>query len=324
MPAHWYYQRELIKKDYGWIRDYQAPKDHHPDSILWRSRYEVTCKQDDILHDQAQYWGKPGIHYHQCLQAGENTVNVRISALLAESLIANQGYNQADFAERYIEFMLNPESHRDTYLEEYHRAFFKNHALGKPLHKCGIDDAHIGCLATLIPLILFYHKDYEKLIRVIREHLSLTHKGESAAGAGELLALSLHHLLQGNDMNDTLFNKIGRDHYPALTFPYHRWIENHEDEEVVGKIVSSACYLDDALPASIYLAIKYENQFERGLQVNTNLGGDNCHRGVALGALLGATNGCENILENWVTQLKDYAYYSDLGDRLWAAAQANS
>ncbi|MDA3896444.1 MAG: ADP-ribosylglycohydrolase family protein [Desulfobacteraceae bacterium] len=39
MPVHWYYDREALIRDYGWVTGYLAPKNPHPDSILWRSSY---------------------------------------------------------------------------------------------------------------------------------------------------------------------------------------------------------------------------------------------------------------------------------------------
>ena len=40
MPAHWYYQRDAIIRDYGVVGDYRTPTNPHPDSILWRSHYK--------------------------------------------------------------------------------------------------------------------------------------------------------------------------------------------------------------------------------------------------------------------------------------------
>ena len=36
MPAHWYYDRAALARDYGRITAFTAPKNPHPDSILWR------------------------------------------------------------------------------------------------------------------------------------------------------------------------------------------------------------------------------------------------------------------------------------------------
>lgn len=321
MPAHWYYKRDLIKRDYGNVNHYQAPKSPHPDSILWRSKYSSSCEKDDILHDQAQYWGKPGIHYHQHLKAGENTLNLKLAAVLAESLIEMKGYDANDYAQRYIAYMLNPNSHSDTYVEEAHRGFFQNYARDKKLEKCGIDDNHIGGLSTLTPLILFYHKDLEKMLHHVRTHLSLTHKGASAAKAAELFAKAIYYSLKGQALDRTLFETIGRSNYQALSFPYRRWIENHVDEEVVGNLVSAACYLEDAVPASLYLALKYEHAFNTALSQNAMLGGDNCYRGTVVGSILGAQNGCESIPAEWVQGLLEFERYDRLGDQLWAVVE---
>ena len=124
MPVHWYYNRADLKRDYGHVRDYLAPKNPHPDSILWRSTYRPVNEKGEILHDQAQYWGQREIHYHQFLKAGENTLNVTLCRLVMESLIETGDYDPADYLERYITFMTTPGSHRDTYVEEYHRHFF--------------------------------------------------------------------------------------------------------------------------------------------------------------------------------------------------------
>jgi hypothetical protein len=34
MPVHWYYDVAALHRDFGMIRDYQAPKDFHPNSII--------------------------------------------------------------------------------------------------------------------------------------------------------------------------------------------------------------------------------------------------------------------------------------------------
>jgi len=124
MPVHWYYDRAALIRDYGVVRDYAAPKNPHADSILWRSEYTPLNERGDILHNQAKYWGQRGIHYHQFLRAGENTLNLQLANVLIGSLIAKHGYDADDYLQRYIEFMLTPGRHRDTYVEEYHRKFF--------------------------------------------------------------------------------------------------------------------------------------------------------------------------------------------------------
>jgi ADP-ribosylglycohydrolase len=76
---------------------------------------------------------------------------------------------------------------------------------------------------------------------------------------------------------------------------------NHRDAatRVVGGLYSPACYIEDSFPSVLYLAARYADDFEAALIANTNAGGDNCHRGSVLGALLGAWLGFEAIPVRW-------------------------
>lgn len=56
----------------------------------------------------------------------------------------------------------------------------------------------------------------------------------------------------------------------------------------------------------IHFAAKYTTAFEQGLLANANCGGENVHRGIVLGALLGAEAGERGIPEHLKTGLKDY------------------
>lgn len=57
----------------------------------------------------------------------------------------------------------------------------------------------------------------------------------------------------------------------------------------------------------IHFAAKYFSDFEGGLLANANVGGENVHRGIVLGALLGAEVGEKAIPEHLKTGLKDYS-----------------
>jgi hypothetical protein len=129
MPVHWYYDQRALLRDYpefaaGDPAAFIPPRSPHADSILWRSSYTPLNEKGEILHDQAKYWGQRGIHYHQFLQAGENTLNYQLAVELA-SLIHRSGYDPEAWLDRYVSFMRTPGTHRDTYVEEYHRHFFQ-------------------------------------------------------------------------------------------------------------------------------------------------------------------------------------------------------
>ena len=76
------------------------------------------------------------------------------------------------------------------------------------------------------------------------------------------------------------------------------------DLDVIGGLLSPACYIEHSFPAVLYLAARYADDFEAALVANTNVGGDNCHRGALLGAILGAALGYQAIPERWIQGLR--------------------
>lgn len=302
MPVHWYYNRGALGEDYGQVTDYLAPRNPHPDSILWRSAYAALNSRGDILHDQAQYWGQKGIHYHQFLRAGENTLTVKICRLLVDSLNQTGRYDADDFLRRYIAFMTTPGLHQDTYVEECHRNFFRNYARGLPPRRCGVEEKHIGGLVGMVPVVVRYFNQPEKARTAALEHLALTHPGVKMETAGSLIIDILLAVLDGAPLKAAILEHLERQDNPLMGHPYVKWLKD-PDDWVIGPRFSTACYVEDSIPAVIYLALKYHTDPERALIVNTNLGGDNAARGAVLGALLGAAHGMEGFPLRWTTGL---------------------
>ncbi len=303
MPVHWYYNRQALVEDYGRVVDYLTPRNPHPDSILFRSRYTAPNARGDILHDQARFWGAKGVHYHQFLKAGENTLNLTLCHLLIESLNATGGYDPDDYLRRYIAFMTTPGSHRDTYIEECHRNFFSNYARGVPPRRCGAEEKHIGGLAMMIPVVL-YHQDRPRQARAAAlDHLALTHPGPKMADAGRLLSDLLVAVLSGGPLAEVIRQLIRDQTSPLTGHPFEKLL-SEPDDWVIGPRFSTACYVEHSVPAVLYLALKYARRPEEALIANTHLGGDNASRGAVLGALLGAENGLEGFPRRWVEGLK--------------------
>jgi ADP-ribosylglycohydrolase len=304
MPVHWYYDRMALQRDYGYVMDYLTPRNPHPDSILWRSSYDAPNAKGDILHDQVQYWGKRGVHYHQFLVAGENTLNIKICRLLVESLNDKRRYDRNDFLNRYIHFMTTPNSHQDTYIEECHRNFFANYAKGMEPHRCGATEKHIGGLLGTVPLTAYYAGDRLKAFEHALAHLALTHPGPRMETAASLIIDILLKVFAGNAIKDVIVEKVEAQNHPFVGHPFKKLLAE-SDQTVIGRRFSTACYVEDAVPAVIYLALKYHHDPEKALIVNTNLGGDNAGRGAVLGALLGAAHGLERFPIRWIRDLRD-------------------
>jgi ADP-ribosyl-[dinitrogen reductase] hydrolase len=284
MPVHWYYDRDAMRRDYGVLSGYCAPKNPHPDSILWRSSYHPTNPNGDILHDQAQFWGVRGVHYHQFLRPGENTLNLQLAQVLLRSLLENGCYNPADYLRRYITFLRTPQSHRDTYVEECHRLFFTAYASGTKPEKCGAQDIHIGGLASVPVLASFLSGNVGNAESQILTHVALTHRSDEIAEAALALARILVALFNGGNLEDCLIEHASG----WFSLRKAKQWKMYPDEVVIGQKLSPACYIRDAFSSALYLSWKYSGNFREGILANAQVGGDNCHRAVVVGSLLAA------------------------------------
>ena len=327
MPVHWYYDISALAKDFGQIRDYQAPKSHHPNSIMslantakaGRGSQDGDIVGDVILKGKKHHWGPANRHYHQGMHAGDNTLNLLCARVLLRTLNGKGAYNQTDFLNGYIRFMTTPDQHNDTYAESYHRDFFANYANGVAPENCAGDEGHdtasIGGLVSL-PLVI--------LASFAENNLQATN--ESALSQQRLTHRSSvleRHTLELSKLLFNLFQETNPDleqlAYAAaqnLGFPANQVVENvrlhqRSDLEVIGGLLSPACYVDQAFPSVLYLAARYHDDFESALVANTNAGGDNCHRGAVLGAILGATLGVSAIPERWINGLTAHDEIND-------------
>ena len=315
MPVHWYYRLSDLQRDFGVIRDYQPPKDVHPSSIMslsstsraGRGTQSGNVVGEVILKGKKHHWGPAHRHYHQGMQAGENTLNALCARLLVRCMVRHKAYDRAHFLADYVDFMTTEGSHNDTYAESFHRDFFANWARGVPSLQCagatGHDTASIGGLVGLAPVVLATAAagDGQAAVEAGLKHLRLTHRSQPlevfAAAYGRLLSqLVLAPPSALGPLLQTQAAGLGKGLSALLG-----QAPSHQDAatRVVGGLYSPACYIEDSFPSVLYLAARYAHDFEGALIANTNAGGDNCHRGSVLGALLGAWLGFEAIPLRW-------------------------
>ncbi len=325
MPVHWYYDVAALQRDFGTIRNYQAPKDAHPNSIMplastgraGRGAQDGEVVGGVILKGRKHLWGRPRIHYHHGLAAGDNTLNLLCARVLIRSMNSARGHDPAAFLRDYVAFMTAPDSHQDTYAESYHRDFFANFARGLPPARCagaeGHDTASIGALVALAPVIMAARDDPDQGAGALLAQLRLTHR----SAALERYALALGELMVGL-LQDPVPMVRPRACAIAerLGFPATRVIRQVEDRglsdlSVIGGRLSPACYIDQSFPAALYLAARYADDFESALIANTGVGGDNCHRGAVVGAILGAALGHQGIPTRWIQGLSARAELED-------------
>lgn len=265
-----------------------------------------------ILKGRQHLWGQANRHYHHGMQAGDNTLNAHCARVLLRSISESTGrYSRDHFLRSYIEFMTaDPVRHRDTYAESYHRGFFANLVAGKPPHQCGArthDTPSMGGLVTIGPLAInsLLHGDALTTVQTTcREHLFLTHPDEALGRICDgYVALVAGLLLRKADESPDLH--LLEAAQTTMGLDLASMVERaRTDRDIVGGRYSTACYISDSWPSLLYLAFKYRKDLKAALLANTNLGGENAHRGAVLGGIVSLS--CDSTLGDWFGQLVDY------------------
>ncbi len=308
MPVHWFYRPADIVKAFppAGIDRMQAAPDHHPGSIMSLhstsgggrgTQTGVPVVGEVILKGRAARWNQPNMHYHYGMLAGENTLNAWCARLLLRWITDSRAYQVDDWLQTYVNFMTaDPPQHPDTYAESYHRSFFANFAAGLRLRQCGAlthDTPSMGALVTVAPLALALLPAVP-LLRVqaiCRQHVWSTHPDDLLMPVVDAYVELMSRLME-HDSDEDIAGSLCAAAAVVKGGKIDRFLLSRKsDAEVVGGHYSLACYITDSWPSVCYLAARHHRHPKRGLLANTNLGGENAHRGAVLGTLLGLASG---------------------------------
>jgi len=280
-----------------------------------------------ILHDKLKFWtsGSRSTHYHQGMAAGDSTLTALCCLQILQALNecdpdgdSTDGRTLRGAAfERLVSFLTTPGSHNDTYAESFIRAFFQDWAqLDSPptaaedvlrfaearaQKKLSGPGDHqltgISCLMMAVPWVLHNaHKDEETCVKSALEWCRLTHP--LAANDQSVLTFSrvLYKTLNGNSLRQESLDALtilGRGRAGQETVDEMKAYDPDSEEMLMlfQEGVSNlglACYVPGSLTSLLLISAGFADDFSRGVLMNANCGGENCHRGGALGACLGA------------------------------------
>jgi ADP-ribosyl-[dinitrogen reductase] hydrolase len=298
----------------------------HKHVKFYDTSYNDFRKSGFERDDKGVIRSKDRYHYHYGLKAGENTLNAHLVRVLIRQVIAAGKYNPATFLDEFVDYLTSPEQNNDPYTEGYIRAWFENYSKGLPLTACAAsqrDNPGVNALGGLIrPMVVsLLAPDQYNASGFANEHLALTHRSENISSSLAVIIPLLFGYLNNSDPKSLLVESTKRMHLPKYTgmelfrkyneaggmgkipndvmwqlhvaFAEQSWdiqkfSSENAEKDVLKKIFSIACYPEHGVPMLLYLIWKYNFDFEKALLANVNVGGDNVHRGMVLGMLLGA------------------------------------
>lgn len=291
------------------------------------SHLEIHRADRESEHGNAVPALEERFHYHHDLERGENTLGAHLVRVLLRSLAAEREYRPDAFLDAFVHHMTTPGLNRDPYSEIYLRRWFENYSRGAPPDACAEHQrrvwsigSHGGMIRPMALSVLVAENPYWAT-GVALEHQNLTHRSENVAAALATAVPLLHELIGGGDPEEVVTRLSRSIHLPVVTgrrlYAYYRehggpgniprqemWrlhtelhkepfdvteiVSKTTEEEAIMGIFATACYPEHGLPLALYLALAHRFDLKTALCANANAGGDNVHRGMVLGMILGA------------------------------------
>ena len=290
-------------------------------------------------------------HYHHGLKKDDNTLGANLMRVLMRSIIETKAYDQKHFINAFVSYMTTPELNKDPYSEVYVRAWFNNFTDGVPAHACAQEQREVWSIGSsggaIRPLLLSLTSTspYQAL-GVALQHQQITHRSDNVSSALTYLVPLLHELLHKKDPMSTLkehaskvqlikikgsaLSKTYAEHMgPGNIPPDEMWkihtefsdetldlehlLNTYSEDKILGTVFTTGCYTEHSIPVLSYLLYKNKFDFRASILANANAGGDNVHRGILLGMLVGAAN--DSIPQDMKEGLSDYeAIDSEIND----------
>lgn len=280
--AHWEYDQEHIRQQYGRITDLRAPS---------RRGYHAGKERGELSHygDQAM--------------------------ILFRSVTACGRFDLMDFARRWVETM----SDYTGYMDAATKGALANFRAGLPPTETGAVTNDFAGASRMAPLLAVLDNDPEGLVAAARAQSFMTHGARVVADGAEFLARTVIALKQGAGMEEAL--RVAAD-APYKELPAQDWLEftlmaGGMDTPAAIARFGQSCHMQGAFCSTVHVVVRHENEPETGLVENVMGGGDSCARGLAAGMLFAARHGGDWLPGRWLEVLKARPEVDG-----WFAAQA--
>lgn len=263
LGAHWIYDPEKIKEEFGIYHKFYTPL---PDSFHKRKE----------KGDQTHY--------------GDQTL------LLLDFMEKNKKFDKPKFQRIWLEYMKNYNGYIDHATSDTILLMESNKEWGS------LSPDFAG--ASRIAPIIFFAENRNHGIRDSVVQTKITHNDNRVLWAAEFYARVAYLVLDKKSPTIALEEAAAAMNNPWIDQSIFKASEHLplSPVEAIEKLGQS-CSVQFAFPSTLYLIMKFENEYKDAMIENVMAGGDSAGRGLIVGMILGAYN--ENgIPEEWIKNLK--------------------
>ena len=267
LGPHWVYNTHVIDKKFGRVQQYLDPL----------TSYHAGKKKGDFTHYGDQM------------------------LMLLEFLATAAGFDPKRFGEAWKFFFNDYEGYRDKAT----LTTLQNMTEGKGLADSGSSSDDLGGAARIAPILYAYAHEPESAIQAARQQTALTHHNPAVLDAAEFFTQLAVGALAG-EKPSAVISALLKDRFQSTEIANALTLglaSRDEDTRTAIETFGQMCSVAAALPGTIHLIVKYENDFKEALVENVMAGGDSAARGMLAGMVLGARAGIDDLPRNWLETL---------------------
>jgi ADP-ribosylglycohydrolase len=280
LGAHWVYNTNVIDKKFGRVAGYNDP---------------LTS-------------------YHGEKKAGEHTHYGDQMLVLLESVEEVSGFELKAFARHWrLLFDTYP-----GYFDHATKDTLKNLSEGKDVNSCGSESDDLAGASRIAPVCYAHCRNTDQLVQAARLQTAFTHNNSNVIDAAELFARTAAKIITGASPVQAI-DEVAGQYFKGSTIE-KLVIDGLDSKEIDTRQAvadfGQMCSIDAALPGTIHLIAKYEDDFETALVENVMAGGDSSARGMLVGMVLGTYLGLDAIPSLWLDGLQSKTRVEELMDGL--------
>jgi len=250
--------------------------------------------------------------YHKPKQKGAFTHYGDQMMVLLESVSTVSGFDSEHFGKVWQKLFQS----YDGYMDHATNETLGNFKSGKTPETSGSLSLDLGGAARMAPLALYFQEDVT-LVEAAAMQTAMTHNNRQVIECAELFARTSILVLQGLSPSGALLKSL--EAMPEA-FELHQMVKagiqsRTEDTRQAIEKFGQTCSVPAALPSTIHLIVKYEDNLSEALIENIMAGGDSSARGMLAGFIIGSYQGIDSIPDSWLTDMIAYEKILDLMNR---------
>ncbi len=242
--------------------------------------------------------------YHKSKQKGEFTHYGDQALLLLESITQKSGFDLTHFSDMWQAMFHSYGGYVDSATKET----MDNFKSGKGPEASGSLSSDLAGASRLAPLALFYGKDEDTFASKAKLQTIMTHNHEQVIACAEFFARTFSMVLEGKSPMQAFQKALDLMPDSSQIQPLIKaGLETSSDEtrQTIERF-GQMCSVQAALPSTIHLIAKYEDDLKEALIENIMSGGDSSAREMITGFIIGGYKGLGEIPDKWLNDMTAY------------------